>query len=687
MLTAEQQNQWQGKLTLALGEQSKHKRRWQDSLDFIRLRWFENNAPGTQFEKTEVHFSWILYNTIIPSLYAHDPHLFVKARSKVSFPFSATMEDILNYYLDELQLKDSIQRAIADAIIYGFGWVEVGYHPNQSERQELSRKQEPSLLQQIKQSVNLAFKEEEPPVSAPGQLLPERKEGSLYARWLPAYTVLLAPGYHLIRQMPYLITYEDVEMDELLSDPRYDSSQLKSIKPTRQVGGRVAGETSTPQPKRIGGFNLGGGAKYDFYRKFTFWDRRNRQVFETLEGNTEPIHWQRWPSSFDEFPQVPLIFNDTPPSEEDSYAYPMDDITAIKPQLVELSMLRSSMVKSRRRLAPYIIVDADLHQEDDIRKMQESEEFIIIPIRGGTQGITPVTLTIPRDIFTVNGVIMEDLFNISGFRQLLSEPTRDQTATAANLSAAGTNIRSARRVDILEDFVVQVARRMAAGCWEYCDRDRISEELNRSVSIQEWPDLPESESERQQKINKELAYRIDANSTQPEQIRLIEQNQAIRNTNMISAAFGDVVDKEKLLRFHMKKMGDKEFEYVLKPDGEVSRQEAQQENQLLLQGQFQLAHKGDRHDIHIPVHGQEATIAQSQGLDTSNLDRHMLMHNQMMMAENPQANKAPQSGDVSSPAQAAVPELQREGGGNMADMLGESSRVQEGLGPETSMIP
>lgn len=691
MLSTEDQNKWQGRLILAQGEQAKHHRRWKDSLEFIRLQWFDRNMGLDALEKTEVHFAWILYNTIIPSLYAHDPHLFVRARRKSSFPFSSTMEDILNYYLTELQLKDSIQRAIADAIIYGIGWTEVAYHPKQEQLRQFTRKRKPSVLEEIRAKVNQALQPpEEGTLSAPGQLLPERKEGSLYARWLPAYSVLLAPGYHLIREMPYLITYEDVEMDELLSDTKYDSSFIsRNVKPTRQVSsGRIPGETVTPQPRRMGSFSFGGAPRYDFVRRYRVWDRRDRQVFELAEGTAEPIHWQRWPTSFDEFPQVPLIFNDTPPSEDDAYAYPMDDITPIKPQLLEKSLLRTSMIKARRRLAPFIVVDTDLYQDDDIKKLQESEEFIVIPIRGGGKGITPVTLTIPRDIFTVDSVIDNDLNTVSGFSQLLlggQQPSKDQTATAANIAASGTNLRSSRRVDILEDFVVQIARRKAANVWEFCDRDRISEELGRPVSVEEWPDLPDSQVERQRIINKELSFKIDANSTQPDQIRLIEANLAIREANMVTAAFGDVIDKSKYFRYFMKKKGDKEFEWTLKPEAEASKQEAESENQLLAQGIPCMAHKGDRHDVHIPIHGQAAMLKQQMGQDTSAEDRHILMHNQLMQADNPQAG--PQKGDITSPSQASVPEMQREGGENMADMSGQVQSIQQGLGPETSMVP
>ena len=687
-LDNDQQQKWQSRLVMALGEQNKQSQRWKDSSEFIKLQWFDKNVPGLMWEKTEVHFSWILYNTIIPALYAHDPTFFTKARSKSSFPFASTMQDRLNYHKDELKLKDTAQRAIADAIVYGIGWSEVGYHAKPDQLQEFTRKRKPSLLQEIKQSVNKALNPaKEESISAPGQLLPERKEGSMYCRWIPAWSVLLAPGYHLIREMPYLIVQEDIEIEELMDDPRYDSAQLRHIKPTRMVGGKVAGQTSTPQPRQIGSYVLGGAPRMDFVRRYTFWDRRNRQMFQTCEGTNDPIFWQRWPSSFDEFLQVPLIFNDVPPSEDDPNAYPMDDITPIKPQLIELSMSRTMATKCRKRLAPYIIVDTDMYQEDDIRKMQESEEYIIIPIRGGGKGITTMNLTIPRDLFTMNEVIKDDLFMVSGFPQLMSEPPKNQTATAASIAQGGTNLRSSRRNDILEDWVTENARRMGATDWEFTERDTVAEELGRAVSIEEWPDLPDSQVERQRKINKELAFSIDANSTQPEQVRLIEANLAIRELNVIAAAFGDVIDKAKFFRYYMKKKGDKEFEWTMKPESEPSKQEAEAENQLLATGQFQIAHKGDRHDVHIPVHGQAAMVAQSQGMDTALLDQHILMHNQLMQADNPGAGQAPQKGDTGSPSQAAVPEVNREGGENAGDQNGQIQSIQQGLGPETSMQP
>lgn len=689
-LDTDQLNTWNARLAQSIGEQAKHHQRWRDSLDFLRLSWFDKNLGGQLTERTEVHWAWSFYNTIIPTLYSRDPHIYVKPRRTSSVGFAETMEEVQNYNVDELKLKDSIQRAIGDAVAYGIGWIECGYQPTEPERKELEQKRKPSILEQVRASVNQALRpQEEEEFLAQGQLLPERKEGKVYNRWLPAWSVLLAPGYHLIRQMPYLITMEDIEMEELENDTSLDSAIVRQVKPTRQVGGKQAGSTSTPMPRRIGSMSLsGGGPPANFARIYTVWDRRNRQVFKLADGVHDSLHWMRWPSSFDEFPQIPLIFNDTPPSEDDSYAYPMDDITPLKHLLLELSLSRTSMIKARRRLAPFIVVDADLHQEDDIRKLQESEEFVVIPIRGGTAGVTPITLKIPDDIFRVNDIILNDLYTTSGFSQLLlagQSPKGTNTATEANLGQAGTNLRGARKTDIIEDFVIEVARRNAANSWEFMDRDAVSELLDKPVSMEMWPDLPDSKAERQRVINKELSFRIDANSTQPEQIKMIEQNIAIRNTNMMMAAFPGIFDMTKMAKYHMKKIGDKDFEHTLKPEEEPSQQEAEQENQLMMQGNFQLAHKGDRHDIHIPVHGQAALTAQGQGMDSTALDKHILMHAQLQQLEQPGAGKGPQKGDISSPNQAAVPELQREGGENMADLLGQGASTSQGLGPETSM--
>ena len=675
----------------AISLQSEHKDRWESSLDFLRLRYFDRRSMGFDSERTEVHYSWAYFNTLIPTLYAKNPFIFVKSRRPQSLPFAETMQDVLNYQKDELKLKSAVQSAIADSVPYGMGWIEVGYEPpSESYRHSFTKKL--SMVEQAKNQIAKMMGREQGQERVEGQLLPDVRGGRVFLRWIPAYRVLLAPGYHSVNEMPYLIHVEDMAAEEFRANKRFNPSVVERARPSRLLTSSRGGKVLSPNPpiSKVSQPRVEGDLK--FIRVYHIHDRRNLRKIGFVDGVSEELYDEPWGCSFDEFSLVPLIFNDTPASEDDASSYPMDDITPLKPQLIEKSLLRTSMIKARRRMAPIIIVDKDLYNEKEIELLTSSEEAVIIPVRGGARGFfatNPVRL--PDEIFRIDGTIDRDLDTVGGFSQLLisgqATPGVD-TATEAQLGVQGSNSRGARKVDIIEGFIVEISRRLAAYSLEYYDATDVAEILGKPVSESMWPQtdgLPEAE--RAKLIRQELSFRIEAGSTQPDQIRLIEQNLAIRNTNMMAAAFPDVIDRSKLLRFHMKKMGDKEFEYVLKPETETSQKEAEQENQLLAQGMFQLAHQGDRHDVHIPVHGQAATLMQAQGIDTASLDQHILMHNQLMMVEQPQKGKRPQSGDTLSPAQAAVPELQRTGGEDSADQLGISAGNSPSMGPENSLSP
>jgi hypothetical protein len=671
----------------ALSYQTQQKPRWDDSLDFLRLSYFDKRS-GNDLERTEVHYVHAYYNTLIPTLYSKNPTLFVKARKPSSLPLAETMEQVLNYYKDELKMKPAVQSAIADTVPYGLGWVEVGYTPPSGSYRP-SYKKKPSMLQEAKQKLNELLSGPNPEERVEGQLLPDVRGGRLFLRWIPAYRVLLAPGYHSVNEMPYLIVVDDVAPEEFAANPRYNPSVVEQAKPTRTVSSK-GGKVLTPQPSLGQLFKPRAEGDSKFIRTYHIHDRRNLRKVGFVEGIAEELYDEPWGCAFDEFNLVPLIFNDSPPSEDDANAYPMDDITPIKPQLIEKSLLRTSMIKMRRRMAPIILVDKDLYSEAEIALMQETEEAIIIPVRGGAKGFFATQpVRIPNEIFQVDSTINGDLDMVGGFAQLLETGSKnaDETATAQSLRAQGTTMRQSRKVDLIESFLVEIARRMAAYALQYHDAVDIAEIIGKPVSEEMWPDVEGmDEAELNKLIRQELNFKIEAGSTQPDQIRLIEQNLAIRNTNMITAAFPNAIDQSKLLRFHMKKMNDKEFEYVLKPETEPSQQEAMQENQLMAQGMLQIAHRGDRHDVHIPIHGTQAQQMAAMGIDTSMIDQHIQMHSQLMQMEMPQKGKAPQSGDTSSPQQAAVPELQRTGGEDMADMQGQAGNSVQ-MGPENSLSP
>lgn len=685
MLNAQERQTWRGRITQAESFQKRNHSRWKDSLDWLNLRYLSQKLGDSAKDWTEVHWLWNYYNTLIPTLYAKDPNVIVKARRKISFPFSATLQDVLTYDNDELGMKDCVQLAIADSVPYGSGYVEVGYEPTVDEIKALNSKradaeERHTLKAQIKKKLIAALGPEETPAPTLSSTL---RGGSPYLRWIPAWRVFLCPGYHLLKEMPWVIVAEDVEKEDLLRNPRYRKGDIENLKATRRIS------TSSEMVKTTNPvFSQRGSADLELIRLWHVYDRRNLRYMVFPDGAQDEILDWPWLVSTNEFLLKELRFNRLPPSESDAATYAMDDVTPLKPQLLEKSWLRSDMVKARRRSAPLIYMQKTANSEKEAKRLQEAGIANIVLLQdispNAIRGDNPVK--IPDDTFRVDGTIDNDLNTVSGYSQVIlsgSPQSGVDTATEANIAQSGMTLRGSRKTDIVEEFIRDIDRSLALIRWEKTDRDEISAMLGYPVSEEMWPDVSTlNRTEKIDKMSRELDFKIEAHSTQPDQIKLVEQNIAIRNTNMIKAAFPNVIDEAKLLRYHMKKMGDKEFEYTMKPETDVSQQEAMGENQLLAQGHPVPAHQGDRHDVHIPIHGQQANLMAQQGLDTLALDNHIQMHAQLMQVSMPQPGTAPQKGDTNSPAQAVVPEMQRQGVEKFPDLAGQSSNLYANTGSE-----
>jgi len=94
--------------------------------------------------------------------------------------------------------------------------------------------------------------------------------------------------------------------------------------------------------------------------------------------------------------------------------------------------------------------------------------------------------------------------------QLMFQPQPGQrTATQAQIGQQGLQIKSQARIDVVEDFTVEVATALAQTLWQFYDREKVSEELGVPVTANMWPDLPKERLARRRVIQSEIQFRID----------------------------------------------------------------------------------------------------------------------------------------------------------------------------------
>lgn len=650
---------WRSRIEQAVALQTKQHARWREAQDMVEGRWGQQYGWLSDPDFTPVNYAKAYVAAVLASLYARNPYFFVKARTFKHNQFARSLELVLNYLREELNLKAVVKRCITQALITGIAWAEVGYTAT-FESLELETQDDPGLLQRLLS----AFKRP----STQGVLNEYVKEVSAFTVGLSAWKVYLAPGYHSVNEMPYLIVAEDIAPEDLHAHPLYSRSfSLDGFRPTKLVE-TSAGPLSSPGIQRTFGAPQNG-KQLLLARLYHVWDRRNAQRFIWLDGTTQVAGPYPWPYAFEGFSQVPLIFNELPETDRTANAYPLGDITFMIPQLKELCLLRTQMVKHRRRSGSLILAQETALTDEQATKMQRSDDVTLIKIKGNpsTDIVNHTPANLAPDVYRVGDRILADLDLISQIPFLLPTlaPGSDRTATEVQARSAGAGTIRGEKVDVIEDFMRQLARRLAAVAWEFYPRAKIQQILGEDQLPDElWPQLPDDLDERRKVIEEELEFSIEAGSTQPLKDKTLKNEQKIRLLNILggiaperikitSEGLGQLVQD-----FEMPELA----EWMILDDEEET-QVIEQENQLLAQGIPQVVGPNENHELHEKGHA----LAMQQGASTPAADQHLLAHRQQR--ERKGLAKRAQQGDGGTRGAAAKPEAQRQGVTDLSDLL------------------
>lgn len=662
---------WKGRIGRSVSYQQKMHKQWKDAIDLYNCDYFERVAGGFDMERVEVNFANWYINSLIPLLYFKDPYIFAKARNDQWSSFAQTMEDMINLKWRKLRLKQQFKRVIHSGLLMPPGWIKVGYTAKIDEdvAKDDENKQK-GLVESLKQVIKGVIGKDEKLPEEQGILNMFIKEESVFSTWIPSWRILIPEGYHLISDMPYMIEIEDIALEDFKRNKLYKKDD--SIKGTREVntsddGGntiRTATYNKTPSKDKN---------DYEILRLFHIWDRRNQERLTVSMECAYPHFQGEWPYDMDGFPYKPLIFEETLPQEDKSNAYPPGILKSILPQLHELSLARTQMSKYRKRASAIIMADATA-SEEDMRQVEETEAVQIIKVKMKEAFQMMSTPPLPPTVFQVEEIINQDLQMATNMGQLMFQPMAGQrTATQAQIGQQGLQIKAQARIDVIEDFTVEVAMSLAQTLWQFYDRQKVAEELGMPVSPAMWPDLPKDKLERKRVIQSEIQFRIDAGSTAPPKDETVDRKQLLDYASIISTIAPERIKKDEFCkeltkRFKFVKDVDK---IIISNDG-AEQEAAMKENQLLGADVPQVVGPNENHELHVQVHSQIQHPTRAS-------DIHLQEHAQFLGMNNPQGA---QQGDTRPPMKSSNPEINRQGMTNQGDIYQSTQNVGVGTGPE-----
>ncbi len=593
---------------------------------------FFGSPIGDNTEISEENFVYEFMQILVSAIYARNPHIFCRTKNIRLGQFAETMEIVINHYWYEKQAKQKIKKVIIDAILQTPGFMEIGYFLF-TEKSKVSKQIE-SEFPELKDIDNPGKTEEEQ-----GVMDETIKEDDVFLNHASSWDILFPDGYHDIRECPYIIKKQVITLDKLLANPAYKNvDKLRNRRTSKDTISPVTAYNMKALPKQQNSSYNGADDELVKITLYHVFDRMTRKIFTLAQGYNEDVLFDgEWDYLIDGFPIYPLIFNEVPKTNEDSNAFGLSDIVPMIPQLKELSLISSAMLRHRKRAGTLLLGKRGAISDPDASRIQNGSDVDLILVDDNSEnairGFTPPAL--PQDFYNLRAMILEDLMRISGYNQLLGVARGVTTATESENVRAGAVLRQSEKVDIIEDFTVMVAKGLAGLIWQFIqDKKRIEEIVGEPITEEMWPTLPEDRNEARRIIQRELLFRIEAGSTRPAKDEAVERKQWTDLVTQLKTLFPNRLKDEVILPQLLKKFDFKDIDRAIVGYDDEEAKSAQEENKLLLQGIPQVISPNENDMLHLQVHSQ---AYQTPGLQiTPQMDEHITTHKRNYDMKNPQ---------------------------------------------------
>lgn len=402
--------------------------------DEYKGRW-DWLAAGIKIPLVPINLVFAYVKTEIARLSFHDPWITVNAKRQEDLGAARIAEQVLNYTWRELNMKRQVKLALLDGLLTGHGWIKTGYTAEVGTVE--SRPSE-------KRGPGRPKKEEEAVVDTNQNIKSE--------------TVF---GYH--------IPYKNVVFDPTATWPAMDSARWVAIKwekPLRAV--KKSGIYKNTEMLRPVGEeaekNPGAGEKYrdaNLCRGWEIYDLDHMKILTVSQGceyYLREIDYPEWLNAG--YPLTEFSFNPIPDS-----VYALSDIAPHEPQIVELTKMMAIMMNHLKRWNRQIFTKPGFMTDENKDNFKNANDGAIIEIQGDPNNdfFIPPYAPVQQDIYGIWNLAMDMWKNICG-QGAMDRGAEGKAATRTlgelRMQLQGGRARSDEKLDMLEDSIADVARKM-----------------------------------------------------------------------------------------------------------------------------------------------------------------------------------------------------------------------------------
>lgn len=439
---------------------------WKRLRDLYRLRVFSDDSEE---DRLLVAIAFATINVIEPSIAINYPKLTVTAASEQHADQAIIAEAVLNYEWRHHDIQHQFRRAAKDYLVYGHGWLKVGYRYTEAEV--------PLNPDEIGQNAQDLFDQVDQAASDPSMArhlptdqqvvdnLPTTKtvtvEDESFVERVSPFDVFVDPEATDMSDARWLAQRVARPLEEAQSDPRYDVRARRKLQSDGSTAWHLDNSANNVQ------------AEKDRVTLWEFYDlqRKTMCVFAN-SGDGFLVQPQDMPYKYG-LPFVMLRDYDVP----DQF-YPIGELEAIEPLQLEINETRSAMIRARKGSLRKYFYRKDSFSDASIQALRSDRDNTMVPVEDQTpfnDVMAPVpAISTQSELYHHSETILADFDRVSGVSEYQRGelPEIRRTATEANIIQDAINARAADKLGRIEKGVAEVGRRLLQLAQQYMDKEK-----------------------------------------------------------------------------------------------------------------------------------------------------------------------------------------------------------------------
>lgn len=515
-------------------DEEQYEKTWERLRDVYRLK---NYAEVSDDDRIVVAVAFATINVIEPSIAINHPKYTVTANSEDEADQATIAEAVLNYWWKHHDFQPQVRHAAKDFLIYGHGWLKVGYryvegekpidpdtlaelHADLSSQADVYASQNPEHAHELPSDQDIA--EQMPHTDT--VVLEDRP----FVERISPFDVFVDPEATNLDDARWLCQRVVRPIEEVKSDPRYKVS----------VRNKLEADGSVKWQNEKSRFHIeveaGRVTLWEFYDLV----RKTMCVFADT-GDSFLVDPAPMPYAYG-LPFVMIRDYDVP----DQF-YPIGELEALEPLQNEINETRSAMVRARKESIRKYVYHEQAFGPEGLAALRSDRDNTAIKVNDAvplTESIKPMEqVPINAELYKHSDTILSDLDRVSGVSEYQRGelPEVRRTATEASIIQDAANSRAADKLATIESALSHVGRRLLMLAQSYMTGDQTARKTGVD-GTHVWVKFKRSD------IQGEFDFSVEAGSTQPMN-DTFKRQQAIQMMQMLAPLLqANVIDPRKL---------------------------------------------------------------------------------------------------------------------------------------------